>query len=248
VSDHADPAGNTANIATAVDTRGLYSPFGTTALRKPDLVAPSHTANVFAPNPPIDPILSAVRVGTGAVDGCSGAPVCNDYANTFGGTGHATPTVAGAAALVLSARPSLNWVQVLDILRRSCARIDAAQANAVGQWQDLDGDTLIDYSRWYGAGRLDVDPAVALALDPSLPLADVYVRENLSDIGGVPSGGAWWASPDIWVRQDASTPIPALAWTDPAPHENGKRGQDNAVLAGCAIEDRPLLPSSTSER
>jgi subtilisin family serine protease len=232
-SSHADPNGNTNNIATAVDTRALYSPFGATALRKPDLVAPAHTA--YGPAL-IDPILSAVRVGTGTVDGCPGAPVCNDYATTFGGTSHATPTVAGAIALILSARPSLNWVQVRDILRRSCVRIDAAQANAVGQWQDLDGDGLIDYSRWYGAGRLDVDAAVALALDASLPLADVYVRENLADLGDVPSGGAWWASPDIWVRQDAATPIPVLAWTDPAPHENARRGQDNAVF--CRVRNR----------
>jgi hypothetical protein len=239
-SVHADPNGNTTNLATAVDRRALYSPFGATALRKPDLVAPSHTA-YNAASALVDPILSAVRVGTGAVDGCPGAPVCNDYATTFGGTSHATPTVAGGVALILSARPGLNWVQVREILRRSCGRIDAAQTNAIGQWQDLDGDTLIDYSRWYGAGRLDADAAVALALDASLPLADVYVRENLADTGAVPSGGAWWESPDIWVRQDASTPIPPLAWTDPAPHENAKRGQDNAVF--CRVRNRGAPPA-----
>jgi subtilisin family serine protease len=230
-----DPSGNVTNIAVAVDTRSLFSPFGAAALRKPDLVAPSHTAYNGGL---VDPILSAVRVGTGTMDGCPGAPVCNDYDVTFGGTSHSTPTVAGAVALILSARPGLNWVQVRDILRQSCSRIDAAQVNAIGQWQDLDGDSLIDYSRWYGAGRLDVDAAVALTLDPSLPLADVYVRENLADVGDVPSTGAWWASPDIWVRQDASTPIPALTWTDPPPHENARRGQDNAVF--CRVRNRGI--------
>jgi hypothetical protein len=184
-----------------------------------------------------------VRVGTGAVDGCPGATTCNDYANTFGGTSHATPTVAGAIALILSARPTLNWVQVRDILRRSCVRIDAGQTNAIGQWQDLDGDAAIDYSRWYGAGRLDVDAALTLALDPALALGDVYVRENLSDTGTVPSAGNWWASPDIWVRKDATTAIPALAWASSPPHENAKRGQDNALF--CRVRNRGAAAAPT---
>jgi hypothetical protein len=239
-SSHADPAGNFNNIATAVDRRALYSPFGATALRKPDLVSPSHTA--YGPAL-IDPIVSCVRVGTGAVDGCPGAAVCMDYANTFGGTSHATPTVAGAVALILSARPGLSWVQVRDILRASCVRIDAAQANAIGAWQDLDGDGAIDYSRWYGAGRLNVEAAINLALDDSRPLADAYVRENLADIGDVPSTGAWWESPDIWVRQDAATAIPALAWASAPPHENARRGQDNAVF--CRVRNRGTAAAST---
>lgn len=239
-STQADPTGSTTNIATAVDTRSLYSPYGATALRKPDLVSPSHTA--YSPAL-VDPILSAVRVGTGSVDGCPGAPVCNDYASSFGGTSHATPTVAGAVALILSAQPDLNWVQVREILRQSCARIDAAQTNAIGQWQDLDSDGLIDYSRWYGAGRLDVDAAINLALDASLPLADIYVRENLSDTGTVPSGGSWWASPDIWVRQDATTPIPSLSWGTAPPHQNARRGQDNAVF--CRVRNRGAAAAPT---
>lgn len=241
-SIQADPNGNTNNLATAVDRRTLFSPFGATALRKPDLVAPSHTAYDAASNL-VDPILSTVRVGTGAVDGCPGAAVCNDYATSFGGTSHSTPCVAGGIALILSARPELNWIQVRDILRQTCVRIDAAQANAIGQWQDLDGDGVIDYSRWYGAGRLDLDAAVAVALDPSNPLADVYVRENLGDTGDVPSTGAWWASPDIWVRQDAATPIPALAWSAAPPHQNAARGQDNAVF--CRVRNRGAAAASS---
>ncbi len=236
VSAHADPAGNMAGIATQVDRRALYSPFGATALRKPDLVSPSHTSyNTTAGNPPIDPVMSDVRVGTGAFDGCPGAATCNDYDTTFGGTSHSTPTVAGAVALMLSARPELSWVQVREILRRSCARIDNANADPTGQWQDLDGDGAIDYSRWYGSGRLDVDAAVALVLDPALTFGDAYVRENLDDVGDVPSPGWHAESPDIWVRQN-DEPIPALAWTAAPPHENAVRGTDNFVF--CRVRNR----------
>lgn len=230
-SSQADPAGATTGIATAVDTRSLFSPFGATALLKPDLVSPSHTSYPSAGGAIVDPITAGVRVGTGNIDGCPGATVCNDYAATFGGTSHSTPTVAGAVALILSANPNLTWIQVRDILRASSMRIDAAQANAVGLWQDLDGDGLIDYSRWYGWGRLNVEAAVERALDGDRPLGDAHVRENLADIGDLPSPGSWWASPDIWVRQDASTSIPSLAWNANPPHQNARRGQDNAVFS-----------------
>ena len=236
-----DPAGNTVNLAAAVDTRALYSPYGATSLRKPDLVAPSNTTWNPA-NVAIDPILAAVPVGRGQVNGCTVAAPCNDYVFDFGGTSHAAPVVAGAAALMLSARPELNWIQVRDILRQSSARIDAAQANAVGAWQDLDGDGNIDYSRWYGAGRLDVDAAIALCLDAQRGSADVCVRDNMADTGDVPSTGTWWESPDIWVRRDSTEPIPALAWTDPAPHQNPRRGQDNAVF--CRVRNRGTAPAS----
>jgi Subtilase family len=159
----ADPTGSVANIATQADQRALYSPYGSTLLRKPDLVAPSHTANDKAASR-VDPILACVPVGTGTVDGCPGPAACLDYAATFGGTSHATPTVAGAIALMLSAKPDLTWIQVLDLLRASCARIHPNNNDPIGVWQDLDGDGKFDYSRWYGAGRLDVHAAIMAIL------------------------------------------------------------------------------------
>ena len=185
-SFHDDPDGNNRNIATAVDTRALYSPYGSTLLRKPDLVSPSHTAYDKS-EALIDPILSAVPVGTGDINGCTGGVVCNDYRRCdewFGGTSHSTPTVAGAVALILSARPDLDWMQVRDILRQSCARIDATQTNPIGHWQDLNGDGHVDYSRWYGAGRLDVDTAIALALASTWSLANAAENSQLPATAG----------------------------------------------------------------
>ncbi|HEY7902614.1 MAG TPA: S8 family serine peptidase [Casimicrobiaceae bacterium] len=240
----ADPTGHTGSVAVATDTRALYSPYGSLALRKPDLVAPSSTAwtvDMFGASVEVDRVMSAVRAGTGTTNGCVAPAICDDYARTFGGTSAATPIVAGAIALLLSARPQLNWIEVREILRRTCARIDnatgnGANADAIGLWRDLDGDGVPDYSAWYGAGRIDIDAALAMALDASQPVADVYVRDNLGDDGDVASTGDWSESPDVWVRQDASEAVPALAWTDPPPHQNVLRGQDNAIF--CRVRNR----------
>jgi subtilisin family serine protease len=105
-----------------------------------------------------------------------------DYAIAFGGTSHACPTVAGAAALLLSLRPELTWQEVRDILRDSADPIDTGQTNAQGQWQDTDGDGVDDFSDWYGNGRLNVGQAIADAkadaltvdlLTPSVVFNDV---------------------------------------------------------------------------
>ncbi|GEM_PF-1323774 len=152
----------------------------------------------------------------------------NDYEFDFGGTSHSCPTVAGAAALVLSVRPTLNWVQVREILRTTAAQIDFTQANATGQWVDLDGDAIPDFSQWYGYGRLDVDAAVQTTRD-MLNFQDVVIRDNLTDVGIVPSNGWHAHSPDVWVRQ-SDDPIPALAYNAAPPHQNALRGQDNYVF------------------
>ncbi|NBC15694.1 MAG: S8 family serine peptidase [Bacteroidetes bacterium] len=223
-SFHADPNGNTNNLAVAVDTRALYSPFGP----EMDIVAPSHTAYAPGTGTIIDPTTTCVRVGTGALDGCAGPTTCNDYDATFGGTSHASPTIAGAAALVISTDPSLTWVEVREILRTTANRIDFANTDPIGQWVDNDGDGVNEFSQWYGFGRVDVDAAVIAARDGTLN-ADIVVRENLSDTGAVPSTGWHAHSPDIWVRQ-TDDPIPALAYGANPPHQNPKRGQDNYVF------------------
>jgi hypothetical protein len=155
----------------------------------------------------------------------------NDYAMNpsigFGGTSHSCPTVAGAAALLLSVNPSLTWVQVREILRTTATRIDTGQTNAVGRWVDNDGDGINEFSQWYGYGRLSVNAAVIEARDHTLA-ADVVVRDNLIDSGAVPSGGWHADSPDIWVSR-TDDPIPTIAYTASPPHQNPLRGQDNYV-------------------
>ncbi len=217
-----DPSGATTNIAAITDQRALYNPFGP----EMDIVAPSHTAYDSGL---VDPTTTTVNVGTGTLNGAVPPATANDYAANFGGTSHASPTIAGAAALVMSMDPSLNWIQVRNILRTTAVRIHAGNTDPTGAYVDNDGDGTAEFSQWYGYGRVDVDAAVIAARDGAFA-SDVVVRENQSDTGAVPSPGWHAHSPDIWVRA-TNDPIPALAYGANPPHQNAVRGQDNFVFA-----------------
>jgi hypothetical protein len=165
----------------------------------------------------------------------------NDYDRSeFGATSHACPTVAGAAALILSVRPELTWIQVRRILHECSDPIDTGQTNNIGRWHDAAGRISTDlgytgpvFSQWYGYGRLNLDRAVQGAHDFDRG-ADIVVRDNLSDNGLVPSPGWWAASPDIWVSP-TDVPIPVIPYgTDPTVADpsltNAERGHDNYVF------------------
>ncbi len=54
------------------------------------------------------------------------------------------------------------------------------------------------------------------------PLTDVFIRDNDSDDGRIPSSRPWWLSPDIWVRH---------AQDGGEQHENPQAGQRNFIYA-----------------
>lgn len=70
----------------------------------------------------------------------------------FKGTSAACPMVAAAAALMLTAKTTLAWGDVRDLLRQTARCIDPDG----GAW-------LNKRSYWYGSGRLDVHEAVKAA-------------------------------------------------------------------------------------
>lgn len=92
-----------------------------------------------------------------------------NYTNSFGGTSSACPGVAGVVALMLSVNPDLTPIEIKDLLRRSCDRVDpeGGQYNADG------------HSESYGYGRVNARRAVEMAIPTVTPrlevIRDVYV-------------------------------------------------------------------------
>ncbi len=109
------------------------------------LVAPSSGGNSGAGLTTVD------RTGTAGYE-------TGDYTGGFGGTSGSTPIVAGAATLLVQSNPNLGWRDIKEILMRSASRPgltggDPFAINGAG----------FAFSHSFGAGRLNVGTAVAMA-------------------------------------------------------------------------------------
>jgi len=219
------------------EIRAAYSNYGDGV----DFCTPSHDEYVLGAavhNPPINyAVISCDLLGGGNLAGHTGGGL--DYRNNFGGTSSATPLAAGVAALLLSLNPNLTWIEVRQILRDTAEEIDPNNNDPVGRWEDVDGRISTDpgylgphYSQWYGYGRIDAEQAVIAARDYAHD-RDIVVRDYLADDGTVPSGDAFWDSPDIWVRNndpavDGAAALPA-SYDDAPPHLSPIPEQDNWI-------------------
>ena len=94
-----------------------------------------------------------------------------DYTQCFNGTSSATPVVAGAAAVLLDARPDLSWRDVRAILARSARQNDPADPD----WTSNGAGLTVNHQ--YGFGAVDLAAAVALAEDWTL-LPDAATPED----------------------------------------------------------------------
>ncbi len=117
----------------------------------------------------------------------SDGDISGNYTNSFGGTSSSCPGVAGVCALILNMNPQLDWLEVREILKRSCDKIDQSNGD-----YDANG-----HSPLYGYGRVNALRAVELAK----PL----LRDNI-EIGRVvstPIPDLGEASVSLHVQEDA---------------------------------------------
>ena len=209
------------------DAHAPYSPFG----EELDIVAPS------SPTSGAGAAAYGIR---GALPVTFGQGLAN---RGFGGTSHAAPMVAGAAALILSMRPDLQAQEVRRILRASARVIDPTHTGRGGPWRR--GTT--PFSPYLGAGRLDVAQAVELAerwragQDPAQAPDGLRALEDARALCGVvaPAGPgrlriyAGTAMNDfVEVAEDAvlhSAPLPdgdrTIVWIDDAAAARGVTGR-----------------------
>ncbi|MFT3681148.1 MAG: S8 family serine peptidase [Ferruginibacter sp.] len=165
---------NVIAVAASNDTnkRSVYSDFGDAvwcAFPSSDFgFAPFNHAEALTPG-----IFTTDRMGA------AGYNTAGDYTDDFGGTSSACPGVAGVAALILSVNPGLTRLQVKDILRECCEKVDAIN----GQY-DAQG-----HSKFYGYGKVDAEKAVKKAqslLAPPLAVTrNVKIISALVDPAGV---------------------------------------------------------------
>jgi pyrrolidone-carboxylate peptidase len=109
-----------------------------------------------------------------------------DYRATYGGTSAAAPQAAAIAALMISAKPTLTWLEVRDILRRTAVPIDLKCRGIDDRvrWVNGLGDTATDLLDARGllqlaGGRTKLGVAAAQR-DREVQLADVTITNNLS--------------------------------------------------------------------
>lgn len=190
---------NIITVAACNDTgkRSVYSDFG-----KNIWISFPSGDYAFKPYKHPAPISSGLRT-TDRVKREGYTP--ENYLNTFGGTSGACPGMAGVCALILGVNPNLSFLELKELIRISCQKIDAAE----GEY-DSNGHSI-----WYGFGRIDAGLAVknALAAKNNLPpipgstggsgvpliIQETDLNAELEGIIRFSTVGSVRVQPGIWV-------------------------------------------------
>lgn len=162
--------------------------------------------------PQISVVSPGVHIPTTDIHGAPGYNA-GDYDLVFNGTSSATPHVAGLAALIRSAYPMLDNLQVRAHIERTAQKVGAVA------YSDTAGKANGSWNQEMGYGRINVFRA--------LDEADVMIKDAPADNGAEPfTGGNFWDFSDIVVRiNDDNVFVPS----DPLKSKNVERGQANYI-------------------
>lgn len=141
------------------------------------------------------------------------------YTSLMNGTSAATPVISGVVALMLQANAYLSWRDVKHILAMTADEVDYSLVQNVphpmGAAKELTGYTYdkkwvqnaagVDFSNWYGFGRVNALNAVLMATTYVSPLKDYQETVN-------PSTDQWYydsgtISVNIPDNSSTGTPI-----------------------------------------
>ena len=182
------------SACTSLKRKSLYSNYG----REIDVVAPSNNFH---------PITIGRLPGRGitTVDNepyGDGFTPGKRYTNSFGGTSSACPLVAGVAALVRSANPTLTALEVKAVLTATADKItdpstDPLYGHAKGSY-DAQG-----HSEWFGHGRVNAAAAVAEAVR-RLPAPPAVIDRERADRIAIPDADRSGISSTIAIAEVAT--------------------------------------------
>lgn len=124
-------------------------------------------------------ITTTDRTGTNGYNPTPGGfdYVNQDYTATFGGTSSACPLASGVIALVLEANPNLGWRDLQEILMRSARVVSPT----LPSWRTNSAGMHFSYD--FGAGMIQADAAVGLALGWSNLQPETNVVASISSLG-----------------------------------------------------------------
>lgn len=142
----AHPSVITVSASTSLNKKAVYSNWG-------------KEISVCAPSNNFHPLVQESRV-KGRRDIWT-TDNNKSYTGAFGGTSAATALVAGTAALVLSANPSLAPAEVKKILENTADKIQDTEADMI--LGESRGTYINGHSWWFGYGKINAASAVIKA-------------------------------------------------------------------------------------